>query len=151
MGTPAVKWRMVLLAAGVFVALFAVVNPVHRVEAGVTGSPHDFSATGPYSRTLGKGGACSPCHIPHNAQDNVLWPRSLGGYRNRLFNWDGNPASEKNFLQDSTDAFRATTLQCYDCHDYHASTDFESPAVPEIGTRSRCLSTRTCFEPINSA
>ena len=127
-------WRRFAFAAALLAAAGVLLFVGKTLDAGVVNSPHDFSATGPYSRTLGKGGACSSCHIPHNALDNVLWPRSLSGYRNRLYAWDGNPSSEKNFLQESTDIFRATTLQCYDCHDWHATTDFETPAsTPEIG------------------
>ena len=99
---------------------------VRQGGAGVVNSPHDLSATGPYTKTLGPGGVCSPCHIPHAALDNVLWPRNLYEYRTKLINRDGqNPTTEPNFLAD-------TTANCYDCHDYHGGGSIETNSVPAL-------------------
>jgi predicted CxxxxCH...CXXCH cytochrome family protein len=99
------------LAAGVaFLCLYS------GARAAVVGSPHDFSASGPFdtpaTRTnVAPGGSCSACHIPHGAQDNVLWPRDLSSYRTNLEN-DGVPSAVPNYTL-------TPTIQCYDCHDYH--------------------------------
>ncbi|HEY3490255.1 MAG TPA: CxxxxCH/CxxCH domain-containing protein [Candidatus Deferrimicrobiaceae bacterium] len=113
------------LAAGTILAAILVVYAASSVYAGVVNSPHDFSvATGlsTKSSTIAPDGVCSACHIPHGAQDNVLWARPLSGgvvngnsygnYRTPL-TLDGS-SNKPNYLV-------GFTLQCYDCHDYHFS------------------------------
>jgi predicted CxxxxCH...CXXCH cytochrome family protein len=104
------------LAAGVaFLCLYS------GARAGVVGSPHDFSTTSllsDYQTTpLTSSGVCSICHIPHNAADNVLWPRSLDSYRNAL-GMDGDDESPTGL----PDYRKIVTMQCYDCHDAHVTT-----------------------------
>jgi predicted CxxxxCH...CXXCH cytochrome family protein len=124
------------LAAGVvFLCLYS------RARAAVNGSPHDFSASGPFdtpeSRTnIAPGGVCSACHIPHGVQDNVLlWPRDLSSYRTYLQNDDTPPSNTPNYILPPT-------IQCYDCHDYHnvgdggidndpTDTDFNASHQPQ--------------------
>lgn len=91
------------------------------------GSPHDFSATGPWTQSgdISPSGVCSGCHIPHGAQDNALWSRNLLGYRTKLYHRDGSPGTEPNFLLPPS-------LACYDCHDYHGTADFENPSTPAL-------------------
>lgn len=113
---------LAVLAAGI--ALLCLLG---AARAGVVRSPHDFSATGPHTRStsLGPSGVCSACHIPHASQDNVLWPRSLSDYRSKLFQRDGQPTTETNFLLPPT-------IQCYDCHDFHGGGAIETPSVPAL-------------------
>jgi predicted CxxxxCH...CXXCH cytochrome family protein len=101
-----------VLAVALFVCPFSI------GFAGVVNSPHDFSQpTGlsTKSTVVSPGGACGACHVPHDALDNVLWPRNLGGLNNyrTLLNLDGT-SNKPNYVAGAT-------LQCYDCHDYHYS------------------------------
>jgi len=102
------------------------------LEAGIVGSPHDYSPTGPWTQApaLAPSGTCSACHRPHGAQALYLWVRNLSGYSNpsgtgKLDIRDGVPSSEPNFLAE-------VTVQCYDCHDYHNTAQFESPNTPAL-------------------
>jgi predicted CxxxxCH...CXXCH cytochrome family protein len=49
----------------------------------------------------------------------------LDGYRTKLTERDGDTNNELNYLG-------SYTLLCYDCHDNHSATDFESPNIPDI-------------------
>jgi predicted CxxxxCH...CXXCH cytochrome family protein len=89
------------------------------LDAGVSGSPHDFSKSNSLYITspLLSGGSCSICHTPHGSQplESVLWPRALSEYRSKLtINGTGNVGS-KNYIHGST-------LLCYDCHDDHLTS-----------------------------
>jgi len=92
-------------------------------QAGVVGSPHDFSTTtpGPWTRDnsaytsggVAPSGVCSACHIPHSAKYPPLWPRDLSNYDNAfLLDGSGGATGISNYRRQSTN-------QCYDCHDYH--------------------------------
>ena len=83
------------------------------LPAGVAGSPHDFSSSGPYTQStaIAPSGTCSACHIPHGADSYALWARDLGSYRTRLI-MDASTPTEPNYVL-------SPTIQCYDCHDYH--------------------------------
>ena len=90
--------------------------------AGVTGSPHDFSKSSlitKYSTApIAPAGPCSICHIPHNAQYGALWPRDLlSTYDNALGMNGGTGGTDKPNYK------RPVTVQCYDCHDAHVTTD----------------------------
>lgn len=41
----------------------------------MAGSIHDFTGSGGFTG----GGLCAECHVPHNAQDDRLWPRLTSG------------------------------------------------------------------------
>lgn len=128
--------RFALLAALAACGVFPCVLPVNSF-AVITGSPHDFSDTGPYDTpatraNIAVSGTCSSCHIPHGADVFSLWVRDLSGYRSNLVN-DGNPSSEPNYVL-------SPTIACYDCHDYHGGggindlpnlTDFDSNHRPQ--------------------
>lgn len=87
--------------------------------AGLVGSRHDFSATGPFPNTIPRRGACSTCHLPHNGQAGYnLWTRSLAAERT-LYSQATNP----NYTPGST-------LECFDCHDFPGAADTD----PLIGT-----------------
>lgn len=102
------------------VLLFAVASSL----AGVVGSPHDFSAGGPYtqSTTIAPSGVCSACHIPHGADSYGIWARDLTPYRTKL-GMNGSISSEPDYVH-------APTIQCYDCHDSHDDTSNRIDAVP---------------------
>lgn len=128
--------RFALPAWGLAFALLAVLAP-GRSRAAITGSPHDFSETGPYdtaaTRTnIAVAGPCSSCHIPHFADPYSLWARDLSGYRTNLQN-DGVPSTVPNYILPPT-------IPCYDCHDYHGGgginnlpnlSDFDSAHRPQ--------------------
>ncbi len=120
------KAERVFLAAGALLVASLLVFAASGGYAGVVNSPHDFSlSTGlsTKSSTIAPSGVCSSCHIPHGAQDNVLWVRSLTGINNysTLLTLDGTPSGELNYRP-------GYTLQCYDCHDYH----FGSPGIDDV-------------------
>lgn len=117
-----------VLATGAVFGLTLLALAVTGGFAGVVNSPHDFSlSTGLSTRSsaIGPGGVCSPCHIPHNALDNVLWARNLSGANNyrTLLTLDGTPTGELNYVPGNT-------MQCYDCHDYHSGGGIDD--VPAI-------------------
>ncbi len=83
-------------------------------RAGVTGSPHDFSVTGPYATTatksgLAPSGSCSGCHAVHNAAEGLIWPRYLTQLRSPYHLTMDNSAAHDYVLPPA--------VQCYDCHD----------------------------------
>ncbi|MHB8783296.1 MAG: CxxxxCH/CxxCH domain c-type cytochrome [Desulfobacteria bacterium] len=94
------------------------------LPAGMTGSPHDFSAgSGPYtqSTTIAPSGTCSACHVPHGADISTLWSRNLTDYRTLLIA-NGTGTYQINYVH-------APTIQCYDCHDNHTTGNIDdSPA-----------------------
>src|SRR4030042_6518050 len=53
-----------LLAGGLVVSFYA-----SKAQAGITGSPHDFSSNG-----WSGGQICIVCHTPHNASGNTIAP-----------------------------------------------------------------------------
>jgi predicted CxxxxCH...CXXCH cytochrome family protein len=100
------------------VLLFAAGSPL----AGVLGSPHDFSKTSlitTYKNTpIATAGVCSICHIPHDALYGALWPRDLlSTYDNALGMNGGTGSTDKPSYK------RSVTVQCFDCHDSHVTTD----------------------------
>ncbi|GAB4236562.1 MAG: hypothetical protein OHK0028_13480 [Deltaproteobacteria bacterium] len=125
--------RLALLA--VFTVLVGVsLFSAATLLAGVAGSPHDFSANGPYTQStaIAPSGACSACHIPHGADISTLWARDLSSYRS-LLEVNGGGTYQINYVH-------SPTIQCYDCHDNHsagniddlpASTAFSSNHKPQ--------------------
>lgn len=81
-------------------------------QAGLHGSPHDFSAL-----PIGRGGSCAACHVPHAVQGPVIWGRSLADEA-AYFTQAANP-----------DYLPAPTLQCFDCHDDGVSVPDQSPSA----------------------
>jgi len=121
---PVIRGCLSLAAIAVVALLVFPLSSPPGVLAGVTGSPHDFSSTGPSTKssTISPSGSCTACHIPHrskpitlnNTERIQMWPRDLdlnnNGYKARL----------------SVDGVRSTkginyvpgrTIGCYDCHD----------------------------------
>ncbi len=83
-------------------------------RAGVVGSPHDFSVTGPHKTAdtmsyVAPDGACSGCHISHRAADSDLWARSLTQLKRPYHLMMDNLAAHDYVLPPA--------IQCYDCHD----------------------------------
>jgi predicted CxxxxCH...CXXCH cytochrome family protein len=108
-----------LLAAGV-----VAWSPAAALAGtGISGSKHDFTYIAG-ARSISPGGACSACHNPHFAADNVptrrtpIWSRDLGGER-AYFNQSADP----NYLQ-------FITYLCYDCHENSAATVVDNPLSP---------------------
>ena len=100
------------------VSLFRVGSP----QAGVIGSPHDFSKSSlitKYTTTpVAPAGPCSICHIPHNALYGALWPRDLLSTYDNALGMNGGTGST-----DKPNYKRPVTVQCFDCHDAHVTTD----------------------------
>ncbi len=110
---------LLVFGAAVAAAFVASLVPGSASRAGVIGSPHDFTPSNSlYSLApLGPAGACSICHVPHNARYGGLWPRNLGNYDNALLMNGGGGT-----LSDLPSYLRPTTVQCYDCHDAHLTS-----------------------------
>ncbi len=107
-------------ARGAALAAVAVLLlAVSPARAGIVGSPHDFSTSsslsGYVNNPIATAGVCAFCHIPPQAPADILWPRDLSGYDN-AFLMDGGTGSSSDFANYR----RAVTVQCYDCHDFHA-------------------------------
>ncbi len=97
---------------------------VRSLRASVTGSPHDFSASGPYTQStaVAPSGSCSACHVPHGADISTLWSRNLSGYRS-LLEVNGGGTYQINYVH-------SPTIPCYDCHDNHSSGNIDDiPAL----------------------
>ena len=112
--------KFTLLRLCILGLLVGALLPGFRAEAGVVGSPHDFSRssllTTYQTNPIAASGVCSVCHVPHNARYGALWPRDLlSSYDNdlRMDGETGSPSDLANYK-------RKITVQCYDCHDYHA-------------------------------
>lgn len=94
------------------------------MNAGIVGSPHDFSQTGPYSQSpanIAPSGPCSPCHIPHGGDVYAIWSRNLSSYRS-LLDVNGGGLYQINYVH-------APTIQCYDCHDNHTGGNIDDSPV----------------------
>ncbi|HYN74535.1 MAG TPA: CxxxxCH/CxxCH domain-containing protein, partial [Candidatus Methanoperedens sp.] len=111
-------WRRFLFAAVLLAAVGVLLFAGKTLDAGVGGSPHDFSSIS----AIAPSGVCSACHIPHGADVYGLWTRDLTLYRTKL-GMDGSLSSEPNYVH-------APTIQCYDCHDSHDDTTNRIDAVP---------------------
>ncbi|NIS77811.1 MAG: hypothetical protein GTO00_09395, partial [Deltaproteobacteria bacterium] len=113
-------------SVAVLIFLFAASS-----EAGIVGSPHDFSASGPMTQSINiaPSGPCSGCHDTHGALDGyVLWSRDLSDEISTL-DTDGS-GGNPNYVQ-------TPTVQCYDCHDDHSTTIDDDPAENWFTTGSR--------------
>jgi len=114
------SWRRFVLTAAFLAAAGVLLFAGKSLDAGVVGSPHDFSANGPYTlpTPIAPLGTCTACHIPHGAQDVfVLWSRNLSSYRS-LLEVDGGGTYQINYVHNPT-------IPCYDCHDSHTSGNID--------------------------
>jgi predicted CxxxxCH...CXXCH cytochrome family protein len=125
-------------------ALVALLPPTLGVRpfagealGGVVGSPHDFSRTGSnynalLSWPIAPGGACSACHVPHRAPDNVGWPRDLSFYsRTHSGSTTGGGRLDiRDGAVGKADYLRNDTVPCYDCHDRHLDGLIETTSIP---------------------
>lgn len=104
-----------LFAAALLSAAGVLLFAGKPLDAGVKGSPHDFSTGGPFTQStvIAPSGVCSSCHMPHRADPYSLWSRSLADYRT-LLEVNGGGTYFINYVH-------APTLSCYDCHDTHTS------------------------------
>jgi predicted CxxxxCH...CXXCH cytochrome family protein len=102
-------------------------------DALVAGSPHDFSDPGgPYTKssTIAPLGVCSACHLPHRGDAYAIWSRNLVDYRSLLV-VNGGGTYGINYVH-------APTLQCYDCHDSHASGNIDdNPAYSAFSSNHK--------------
>ena len=106
------------------VAVGALLLAVKSLDAGISGSPHDFSVLeGPFTQSsaIAPMGACSACHVPHGADLNTLWIRDLSSYRT-LLEVNGGGTYSINYVQPPT-------IPCYDCHDTHTSGNIDDLPV----------------------
>jgi hypothetical protein len=98
-GISAVALSLVLAAA-----VEGLLCPPHA-SAAFSGSPHDFSSTGPAPNDLARSGSCAACHAPHDGDPLRAWSRPLVE-ENAFYNQNSDP----NYRPGST-------ILCYDCHD----------------------------------
>ena len=115
-------WRRFAFAAALPVAVGVLLFATTSLLAGVTGSPHDFSKSSLLTKyttaPIGPAGPCSICHIPHNALYGALWPRDLLSTYDNALGMNGGTGST-----DKPNYKRPVTVQCFDCHDAHVTTD----------------------------
>ncbi|MGA1874248.1 MAG: cytochrome c3 family protein [bacterium] len=83
----------------------------HPDFSRIVNSPHDFSPGYRPGCQIGQKGACSACHVPHNAASAVTW-------NNKPVLWARSLAAEEScFQQHINPAYTlGDTLLCYDCH-----------------------------------
>ena len=88
-------------------------------QASISGSMHDFTATG-VSPIAGVTEICITCHIPHRPLQNVpLWNHALSGASLNLYNTNATYSSGNSAYYDSSpQAFTGSQSRaCLSCHD----------------------------------
>jgi len=99
------------LVAGALLAL-----PVY-VQAGIMGSPHDFSGESWNITPSDPNSVCGPCHQPHHANSTVipLWGHSTSQGPWVMYNTNNVPTSRMKAVPSSTPT--GVSLACLSCHD----------------------------------
>ncbi|MBI4914296.1 MAG: hypothetical protein HY825_00470 [Acidobacteria bacterium] len=107
--------RAIARGAALFCCLAAFVfSGADPTAAGITGSLHDWSATGPQAPAIPANGTCSFCHVSHAAVGPRLWTGRNTGLTDEITYY--NQTLDPNYIP-------AETLLCYDCHDDATTVD----------------------------
>ena len=87
------------------------------VQAGIIGSPHDFSGETWSTRPGDPNTVCSVCHTPHHADPNLgpLWNHTSSGGGFTMYTEATAPGYSMKTDVDATPA--PSSLACLSCHD----------------------------------
>ncbi len=99
------------IATGVLLLLPAV------TQAGIIGSPHDFSGESWNNKASDQKTVCSVCHTPHHADPTAgpLWNHTMSGGGFTMYNNANSPGADLKAVPDTSPA--ASSLACLSCHD----------------------------------
>src|SRR6185369_10190869 len=87
------------------------------VQAGILGSPHDFSAESWNITPSDPNSVCGPCHQPHHANSSVipLWGHATSQGPWIMYNTNNVSTSRMKAVPSSTPT--GVSLACLSCHD----------------------------------
>lgn len=87
-------------------------------SAGISGTKHDFTATGG-SPVAGVTELCASCHVPHRPLINApLWSHALSSATYVLYNQNADYKPSASVYNPSPETFEGTpTKLCLSCHD----------------------------------
>jgi hypothetical protein len=87
------------------------------VQAGISGSPHDFSGETWNLVPSDPNSLCGVCHQPHNASSSVvpLWIHTTTASVFTMYNTNNVPNSQMKAVVDATPG--GVSLACLSCHD----------------------------------
>lgn len=107
--------KLNLLTLGV--ALGAVLLSPLALQAGIIGSPHDFSGESWNVVPKDPNSVCGPCHQPHNADSRIipLWGHQTSAGPWIMYNTNNVTISSMKARVDATP--QGVSLGCLSCHD----------------------------------
>ena len=122
------KKKLFILRGSAAVGAIALVMSQNPVDAAITGSAHDFSATG-----WSGGEICLPCHTPHNSKtgaDNLapLWDHAVTGSTFSVY------PHTFGTLQATPGQPGGTSKACLSCHDGTVGLDAYGTATTGTAT-----------------
>lgn len=99
------------------VALSALLVSSVTLQAGVAGSPHDFSGESWNVQPSDPASVCGPCHQAHHADSSIvpLWGHKTTSSTFRMYNTANVPVSEMDAVPSPQPT--GASLGCLSCHD----------------------------------
>lgn len=107
--------KLQLLTLGLAAGALLLASPA--VQAGIIGSPHDFSGESWNITPSDPNSVCGPCHQPHHADSSIipLWGHTTSQGPWIMYNTNTVPVSRMAAIPSATPT--GVSLACLSCHD----------------------------------